>query len=88
MDVREVVVRLPAKASSCPRADRQTGTGAGDRAAGLEADQSRSNAEIKNEWRCTSITQYGFMLCTGTTYLFLLRNYIAPGRLPCGSAEL
>jgi hypothetical protein len=86
MDVRDVVVRLSAEASSCPRADLQTGIGAlpitcslfpGLERRGLEADHSQSNAEIKNEWICTSTTPYSFMLCTGTTDLFLLRNYIA-----------
>jgi hypothetical protein len=85
MDVRDAVIRLPAEANSCPRADRQTVTGAlpitcslfpGIERRGLEAGYSHSNAEIKHEWRCISTTPYGFMLRTWTTYLCLLRNYI------------
>lgn len=33
-----------------------------------EADHSpASNAEVENEWRCTSTPPYDFMSCTGTT---------------------
>jgi len=89
MVVRDVVVRLSAEASSCPRADRQTGTGAltitcslfpGLERQGLEADHSHSNAETWNEWRCTSTTPYGFMLCAGTTYRGADKSLARPGR--------
>jgi len=67
--------------SSCRSADRHWRpannlfTVPGTERRGLEAGYSHSNAEIKNEWRCTSTTPCGFMLRTWTTYLCLLRNY-------------
>ena len=39
---------------------------------GHEADcSSLSSAEVKNEWSSTSVLSYTFMVCTGTSFIYI-----------------